>query len=909
MLVGRGRQRAAIDRVLADAAAGRSAALAFTGPPGIGKTALLEHAAARRGRMTLLQARGVESEARIPFASLLELLRPALGLLDQLAAPQAIALERAFALRPGHAQDRFAVGAATLSLVAACAERSPTLLLLDDVQWFDAPSAEALRFMLRRLVADPVGALLGAREGLPSLLDGSGIPTMALAGLSLQEARALRRDMPAPAAARLLETTGGNPLAMLELDPDPDEVALAPAGAPTLVSARIRDAYLRRAGALEPRARRLLLLAATSDSGELKLLERAARLLALELGALLAAEGAGLVAIAGGRVEFAHPLVRSAVYSDATLSERQEMHRALATVLPDSEPERRAWHLAAAATGIDETAAAALERAAARSLERGGHASAAAALERAARLTADPRRSAALLARAAEAAWDAGAGEHARGLLDECRRAGAGDAATSLAAARLAGRIATSHGPVMDGHAILTAAAGLAAAEPDGAEEALALLAEAAIACFLACAAPELAATASAARRILPPSPTPAAALLEATIRGIALILGGDAGRGAEALRAAAVLLDAHPELSEHQPLAPWIAFGPLFLRDLGGGRRHLERALQSAREHGGIGTLPLVLGLIGRDQATSARSRLAEATYREAIALARESDQRTWLAYTLAALAWLLARQGREAECRTGAAEALRLGDELGAHLATLWALSALGELELAGGRAAEAVAQLEAQRRVAAAHAISDVDLWPAAELVEAHLRLGAEAPARALTAAFHAAAEAKGQPWSLARALRCEGLVAPPSRFADCFEAALRQHQLTPDVFERARTQLAYGARLRRHRNRVLARSQLRAAAATFAEIDARPWREQALSELEATGETLRRGGPSAIDELTPQELQIAAMLAAGATTREAAAALFLSPKTIEYHLRHVYLKLDIHSREELARLLPR
>jgi DNA-binding CsgD family transcriptional regulator len=235
------------------------------------------------------------------------------------------------------------------------------------------------------------------------------------------------------------------------------------------------------------------------------------------------------------------------------------------------------------------------------------------------------------------------------------------------------------------------------------------------------------------------------------------------------------------------------------------------------------------------------------------------------------------------------------------------IWATAALGELELALGEEAKAVEHLERQRELLAEAGITDVDLSPAAELVEAYLRLGRGEDAARVAEAFTAAAEAKGQPWSLARALRCAGLLADDAGLAAPFEAALRRHAHTPDAFEEARTRLAYGQRLRRARQRVLAREQLRAAADGFERLDARPWADRARAELAATGETVRRRDPSTVDELTPQELQIALLLGEGRTTRETAAALFLSPKTIEYHLRHVYLKLDIHSREELATAL--
>ncbi len=905
MLVGRDRQRAAIDHALAQAAAGRSATLAFTGPPGIGKTALLEYAGQQAEGMMRLTARGIESEAQIPFASLLELLRPALGQLELLSAPQAAALEQAFAVRPGRAQDRFAVGAATLGLLATCAERQPLVLLLDDVQWFDGPSAEALRFALRRLDADPLATIIGVRAGHHSLLDGTEIETIELEGLSHAEARQLRSDLPAATSDHLTVVTGGNPLALLELTPDPEELALAPAHAP-VVSARLRDSYLRRAAVLDDDARGSLLLAATSDSGDLQLLGRAAQLLGVEIGSLQAAEAAGLVSLVAGRVEFQHPLVRAAVYSDATLAARRAAHRALAGVLSDTELARRAWHLAAAAVGTDDRASAALEGAARQSLRRSGYTSAAAAFERAARLSDDPTRRASMLVAAAEATWNGGTGERALELLDEARATGAMSTGSRLAGGWLAGRLLINRGPVMQGHALLTEAAELALNELGDADETIAMLTDASTACFLACDLPAFAATAARVTEVLPASASPATRMRAAFVTGVERIIGGDAAAGSDALREAVAIADSHPELFEDPSMLQWLAMSPLFLRESQVGHAHLELAVARARELAAVGSLAMMLGLAARDQAAGDRCRLGEATYREAIALSRESGQRTCLVFALSGLAWLQARQGREQECRANAAEALTLADELGALLHELWSLTALGELELGLGRPREALAHFEHQRRLAEESAIGDVDLWPAPEMVEAQIRLGRERDARTVTDEFRAAAQAKGQPWSIARALRCEALIAAKDDFPALFEEALRQNLQTPDAFELARTHLAYGERLRRARNRVLARVQLRRAQEIFTSLDARPWAERARAELEATGETLRSGEPNTVGELTPQELQIALMLASGRTTRETAAALFLSPKTIEYHLRHVYLKLGIHSREELARV---
>ena len=902
MLVGRDRERGAIERVLECARSGASATLALLGEPGIGKTALLQHAEGRARGMQLLRARGVESEAQIPFASLLELLRPALGVLDRIPEPQALALQGALALRPARAQERFAVGAATLSLLATYAEQGAVAVLVDDAQWLDGPSAEAMRFAVRRLVADPIAVLVAVREGEPSLLDGADLPTVRVGGLSREEAASLLDSLAPDAAARLHDATAGNPLGLIELSGEADELALAPAGAPLLVSARISREFLRRVGELDEGERRALLLVATSDSGDLPLLERASRRLSVELSALSAAEHAGLVSVRAGSVEFRHPLVRSAIYAGARPEERRAMHRALASALPDRDVDRRAWHLASAAVGVDEQASAALEQAGVRARDRSAYATAALAFERAGRLASDGERRARLVFAAARQTWHAGSVPRAVALLDEARAA-TGERVRRLEIDELAGHIATRQGPVMRGHAILTAAA-----EHADPERAIAMLAEATSACFYAGNPAEMLVVAERASGLVPAGAPARTRFLASIAIGIARVVGGNAAAGSEAIQEAVALAGASPELRDDLQLVPWLALAPIFLREAGTGRVLLDRALEVARERSAVGALPLVLDLIAIDHATTDRWALAEATYLEAIGLARETGQQTDLVFGLSGLARLQARRGRAAECRASVAEALQLCDRLGTRLHEVWAVEALGMLELGLGQAKSAIEHLTRQQRLVDELGITDPDLSPAPELIDACSRLGRTKEARALADAFSAAAEAKGQSWSIARALRGQGLVASDSRFAGTFEQALEQHADTPDVFEEARTQLAYGERLRRARNRKLARGPLRAALETFELLDARLWTERARAELAASGETLRRRDPSTIDELTPQELQIAMLLAGGKTTREAAAAMFLSPKTIEYHLRHVYLKLDIHSREELARALP-
>jgi DNA-binding CsgD family transcriptional regulator len=903
MLLGRAHERQRIEQALASARSGTSARLALVGESGIGKTALLGYAAERASGMTLLNARAIESEAQIPFGSLLELIRPALFLLDKIPGPQAAALEGALALRPGAGQDRFAVGAATLSLLAAYAELGPVAVLVDDAQWLDGSSAQALLFAFRRLVADPIAVFIAVRDGEPSLLDGADLPTLRIRGLTSDEAAMLVPGLTPDAAMRLHAATAGNPLALLELAPDAPDLALAPDGVPVLVSARISRAFLHRAGRLDQAARQALVLSATSDTGDLPTLERAAARLRIDLSALAAGENVGLLTLHDGMVEFRHPLARSAIYADAPPNQRRDAHRALAEALPDRDIDRRAWHLAAAAAGTDETASAALEHAGARGRERSAYATAAAAFERAGRLTAGSERRARLLLQAAEAGWLAGFTERAIALLNEARDV-TSDPVTFVGIDQLTGHIATRCGPVMRGHAILTATA-----ERADAERAVAMLAEAALACFVAGNTVELLSVAARLRTVQPSHPTLRARFLAGITGGMASIVGGDAAAGAEAVNQSVRLAEKSAELRGDLELITWLTLGPLFLRQTGSGRPLVEHVLRTARSRAAIGVLPRVLNQVARDQAVTDRWAVAAATYQEGIGLARESGQLNELTFGLAGLAWLHARRGREQECRASSAEALTLCRALGTTLYEIWATAALGELELGLGDAAKAAERFEHQQQLLRESAITDVDLSPAAELTDAYCRLGLDDLARQTAAEYVEAASAKSQPWPLARALRCQGLLAAEDSFAPFFEQAIQLHEQTLDGFEAARTRLAYGERLRRARNRILAREQLRAAADTFERLDARPWADRARAELAATGETRQRREVSTLDKLTPQELQIALLLAAGRTTRETAAALFLSPKTIEYHLRHVYQKLGIHSRHELARKLAR
>jgi DNA-binding CsgD family transcriptional regulator len=906
MLLGRDVERLALGRLLADARVGRSGVLALVGEAGIGKTALLDDAVDLAEGMQILRARGIESEAAVPFAGLLELVRPALRALDRVPAPQAAALQSALALRPGGAADRFAVGAATLSLLAAYAEDAPVLAVVDDAHWLDSPSADALLFAIRRLLADPVAVVLAVRQGHASLLDGADLPIHGIGGLDRQVAlELLAREAGAPLAGdvadRMYEATAGNPLALLEVASEAARLTGAGLGAPVPVSRRITEAFLDRTAPLPQRTRRVLIMASASDRGELTVLARAAASIGLELADLTPAEAAGLVRLRDGVAEFRHPLARAAIYNDASPEERRQAHRALAGALPDRDADRRAWHLASAAAGPDESACSALQQAAERARQRSAYATAAAAFERAARLTLDDGLCDQLLYAAADAAWLAGAVDRAAALVDELG-ARAPQGVLWARVERLRGELLVRRGPVMEGHAVLVAAAELAAGAGEPELGAL-ILADAASACFYGGAAATMASTTARALQLLPAAPSERAEFVCTMAHGLALVLIGDGELGADTIRSAFTLVDSSPTLAQDPSLLTWNVLGALWLREADG-RAVIDRAVTEGRRQAAVSLLAHLLQLASRHDATADRWTAAAAGYHEAIGLARDTGYGTDLAATLAGLAWLEARQGKEPECRAHAREAQELAARLGMGTHRIWTLAALADLELGLGHLDVALQHLHEQQAALSSLGIDDVDLSPAPELVEILIRLGDPATAATIATTYAAQATAKGQPWPRARAARCAGMLAPDDELDARFSEALELHRRTPDVFEQARTELAYGARLRRARRRVRAREELREALDIFERLGATPWIEQATVELAATGETARRRDVTTLDQLTPQELQVALLLSKGHTTRAAAAQLFLSPKTVEYHLRHVYQKLGIRSRAELS-----
>jgi DNA-binding CsgD family transcriptional regulator len=901
MLLGRDDERRRLAALLADARIGTSGSVVIRGEPGVGKTALLGAVAEEARGMRILRARGVEAESGAPFAGLHELLGPVAALAARLPGTQAAALSGALGLGPRVAADRVVLGAATLGLLALAAEEGPLLVLVDDGHWLDAETAEALAFAARRLVADPIAVVVATRDEAPSPLLRAGLDELVLGRLDAADAATLLEATAGGPVApelvdRVLENAAGNPLAVVELGREAERLIDLRPGAPVPVSTSVEQAFARRLVPLSADCRRALLLAATAGPAELGTAAAAAADAGAGIDALGEAEEAGLLWLEPGLVEFRHPLVRSAVYRSASPAERRAAHRALAA--READPDRRAWHLGAAAIGPDGEASAALTEAGARARESGAHTAAAAAFERAARLDPDTAGRAALLTEAGAASGLAGDGEHARALLDEAR-ALAVEPGLRARIGHLQGLQALRHGSAPAARRMLQAAA----LEAEPLDRALALRGhvDSAWAAFYSGEVPEMVAAGERALRLADGAGDEMTGIVHIAY-GMGLVL---AGRGTEAsheLRAGVTRLEQMPAL-DPETLGVAMA-GPLFLREAGTGRGLLERALETARAQGAIGVLPMLLDLEARAVAAGEDWDRAHALYGEAIALAREIGQHPELAIALAGLSWLEAREGREAECRAHAAEAMALTTAHGITFFTAWAVAALADLALTLGAVDEAVERLLVLERHLAAAGVRDADVDARPTLVEAYVRAGRLEEAQSTCKAFAPVADARGQPWARARLARCRGLLAPDDGFDEPFVEALALQEQTPDAFEQARTALAYGERLRRARRRTEARMQLRTAFAAFDRLGAAPWAERAREELAATGEQARRREASTRDLLTPRELSVALALAEGRTTREAAATLYLSPKTVEYHLRHVYQKLGVASREELA-----
>ncbi|WP_310766289.1 AAA family ATPase [Mycobacterium sp. Z3061] len=904
MLHGRERECAQVDGLLGAARSKRSGVLVLHGEAGIGKSALLDYAAAQAGDMQVLRTAGVPTESQLPFAGLYTLVRPVLHRCEAIPDRQSAALLGAFGLGPASADDRFLISLAVLSLLAESAETVPLVCLVDDAQWLDGPSADALTFAARRIQAEGIAIIFAARDERP--FDARALPELRLTGLDADAAARMvteRTGTPiaAPVRDRLVADTLGNPLAIAELGRllSAEQIAgrsALPAQLP--VSTDLERLYLDRVGRLPPQAQAMLLVIAAHDTGQLDVVLRAAQTLGAEPEALDAAERAGLVKVESAFVSFVHPLARSAVYQGATSQRRRQVELALASCLDsDADADRKAWHLANAAAGHDAGAADSLHAAALRAAARGGHDAAAAAFERAASLTAAAELRAARLADAAAAAWSAGQSQRAQGFLDRALPL-SGAAALRARIAHLRGSIEAHCGTPSAAYAILVGASELVAAtEP---ERAAVMLGEAG---QLAWAGGDLARLTAVADRLaaLPAGDRPEFVAAH-VITGLSGLLRGDTTATAAKLRAAVELATA----SRQPRVLMGGAAGAMFLGEDSRAIDLFCTAVARTRVAADVATLPLLLGPLAMVETLTGRYPTALADATEGLRLAEETGQHNPAAHLHAVLALLAGIQGRAQDCHDHAEAALAqaISFRLGPHAAIAsWALAAC---DLGAGRSEDACDRLESLAGAAPGEGNQMVMLMATPDFVEASVRIQRNEAAAARLLALETWARDTGAPWAQALVARCRGLLADDGEQDRYFEEALSLHALGDRPFDTARTQLRYGENLRRRRRRAQARKYLRSAHETFERLGAASWAEQARAELLATGETTSKREAGALDQLTPQELQIARFVSAGETNRSIAALMFLSPRTVDYHLRKIFMKLGLSSRAELIRM---
>jgi DNA-binding CsgD family transcriptional regulator len=907
MLYGREGETSRVSELLDGARESRSAAVVIFGDPGVGKSALLEDACGRAAGMRVLRGSGVESEAQLPFAALHQILRPVLGHVDHLPEPQAAALRGALGLAEGVSDDRFLVSLAALSLLSEAAEHEPLLCLVDDAHWLDDASADALVFVARRLEAEGILLLFAAREGEGRRFEPRGLPELRLGGLDRAAAGALIDEHAGGALSReirerMIAETAGNPLAVIELCStlSPDQLSGAePLLAPIPVSARVERAFLERVRRLPEETQTLLLVAATDDSGELATVLRAADELGAPAEALDAAEQIGLVQVRADRLELRHPLVRSAVYQGAPLSKRQSAHRALAAVLEsEAEADRRAWHLAAASIEPDAGVVGELERAARRARRRSAFTPASLAFERAAALTEDDHERARHLIAAGEDAWQGGDIQRARTLLERARPLTA-DPVGQADIAQFLGLIEMTAGTPARACEDLVRTA----QEVIGLDEwrALHLLSIASVSSIYG-GRKELSTEIAVLARDLSLDHSPLGRLLVEFLLGLDAHCRGDFREAATRFRRAIAETVADGE--QMPALDPaWLLFAgraAIYLGDDEAIARAARAAAARARASGLLGGLSHILPRLAYADLWAGRWASALVHTREALELGREHQQPYLIADQLSVLALVLAHRGEEEECRAVVAEARELALPHGFTPPTEFTAWALTLLELGLGRAEEAFRRA---REITA----TLLSFLATLDRVEAAVRAGEEESAREWLAAFEPWAESLEVAWARAVALHCRALLADDEAETErYFREAITVHADATRPFERARTELAFGECLRRSRRRVEAREHLRAALDQFEMLGATQWAERARVELRASGQTARKRDPSTRGDLTAQELQIARLVAEGLSNREVAARLFLSPRTIDFHLRNIFRKLEISSRIELARL---
>jgi DNA-binding NarL/FixJ family response regulator len=908
MLIGRDAERAAIRALLEAARASRSSALVVRGEPGMGKTAVLEDAREQAADLRVLSARGIESESDLPFAGLHQLIRPALVLLEGIPRPQADALRGALGLSERAGDDRFLISAACLTLLSELAEQGPVLCLVDDAHWLDTASADALLFVARRLDAEGIVLLFAAREGDVRGFETANVPSLMLEGLDSDAAVTLLSRAAGEVAPsvreRLIEQARGNALALVELPSALSAAQLAgdePLPEALPLTRQVESIFLERVRRLPDDAQRLLLLAAADDAEDAGLVTRASELVGAGPRTIDLAEQAGLISVHGNRLEFRHPLVRSAVYEAATSSERRDAHRALAEALARHEErgDRRAWHLAASVLEPDESVVRALEEAAQRATARGGYLAAAKALARAAALSADAEARGRRLVGAARCARIAGADDEAVAFANEARP--------------------LVEDPLLRGE--IAYAIGIAEFRRGKPLEALQILLE-------------------AVREVSALDPHKAIELLIWAMG--AASFGGDSGANAEVSRLVAAVVPADGDDESVFVAEALAAFARAWDGDTAEGAEHLEgafgwastaddaqsvfavsaaalvlgdqqrfaslinRAISLARARGEFGTLAPALTLRAAHLMLAQRFDEAALEAGEGVQFARELGAVNLALRPLSILAHVAAIRGDDEETRRLVDEMLELAIPRGLRLYATSAVHTLALLDLGRGRWTEALDRLGGLAGSRPNVPDSIQGRLALADTVEAAVRAGRLDEARQALSTLEDWVAVSGTSWAPSRLAGCRALLAEGEEATEYFEQAL---QLASDSrpFDVARIQLLYGEHLRRDRHRADSRAQLRAAIEGFERLRAEPWAERARGELRASGETARKRDPSTIDQLTSQELQIARLVAEGLSNKEVAAQLFLSPRTIHYHLRRVFVKLDITSRTQLARLV--
>ncbi|MCF2530329.1 helix-turn-helix transcriptional regulator [Yinghuangia soli] len=909
MLLGRDAERDRIERLLADAKAGQGGALVVAGEAGIGKTTLIQDAVGGSTGMRVLHAVGFESEAELPFAALHLLLYPFLDRLPQLPAPQAEALRGAFGLADTGDANPFLIGAGTLTLLAELAAESPVACIVDDVQWLDRGSSEALLFAARRFRADPIAMVFGVREtAVP--FPTPGIEWLRLPALPRDAAGGLLDGalpgLALPVRERVLDEAQGNPLALLELGAA--RLSAQRAGTteqvhevgPLPATRRVQDAFRAQISAL-PADTGLVLLAASADgTAPLDTVLRVARALGADGTALDAAEAAGLVTAEAGRIAFRHPLVRSAAYQRATHHQRIAAHRAFAAELAAAgDADRRAWHLAVATAEPDEDVASELERTARRAEKRGGAMAVSAAYEHAARLSPDADPRARRMAKAAHAAYDAGRPDRAARLAAEVITLTA-DPGTVAAAMHLRAQVEYERtSPAADAALALDAARVVLDTDPEGA---VSILTEVVGAGRDGAAADLVAEGVRLLRDLKLPSGSPLTLPADAQI-GWGELLAGRPAEAAAPMRALIRAATAEPVDYLHRIVA---GFSALMLADDDAALAVMETMLDEARAAGALLWIPYSLELVALGRALRGDAVDAQAGVEEGVALGTELGMDTEVAVLRTVGVWTAALLGDEDRCRALAAEAIPVAAQrhpVGAAIAS-WGL---GLLDLAAGRYAEAVDTLHAVCTGPVAH---DMLVRAVPDLLEAAVRNDTADRAAGPLVRLHTWAEHAGSPLASALSLRCRALSETDADTADeYFRAAAEQHTRHGGRYEQARTRLLHGEWLRRRRRRTEARAELDAALTAFEHVGAARWAARAAAELAALGEPAhrRQASDDPLARLTPQEYQVVKLAATGMSNKDIGAGLFLSPRTVGHHLYRAYPKLGVSRRAELARFV--